>query len=228
MVVTTRYYRSQQPLTQIHFSTQLASAASIPEPFNTERECGVAALNAVQQSVLVFYKRVEARLYALKGTYDQCRQLPATDAAPCLRNLVANAKTVIQGLRPELDAKIVILRQYGLERLEEYFVCRNPNNEPTFDTYTPQSLCGLRTLEEVEDALEPYTSLLRSNLESLVPRYYACLETAEDLQATCFARFFRYTTAAGREVYEKVKARQAEILEGALAILENYNTCRNE
>lgn len=166
---------------------------------------------------------MQARITALKATYEQCAALPEREAVVCLRSFAQYAITVVQGLLPELEAKKVVLRNYALSRLEDYHQCRIGATETVF---APQTLCALRAYEDAKTALKPLTDRALERFDVLRDSYLTCVESPEDLQASCLVALFRRATIIGREVYDELIELRPVVIETSLQVLEAYNDCR--
>lgn len=173
--------------------------------------------------MLVYADQLQARLTALKATYEQCAALPEREAVVCLRSFAQYAITVVQGLLPELEAKKVVLRNYALARLEDYHQCRIGATESVF---APQTLCALRAYEDAKTALKPLTDEALARFDVLRDGYLTCLEAPEDLQASCLVGVFRRARVIGEEVLEHLVELRPVIVEQSLELLEAYNVCR--
>lgn len=201
---------------------QFAAAAVVPAPFNTELECATAVVDTIKAPVLVYGELVQRRIAAMKELYEQCSALPSHDAVECKRLFAKYAITVVQGLTFEIEARRIVMRNYAIARLEDYYVCRNGPEE----VFTPQLLCALRTYEHSLVELRPLTDRAMERYEVLRSRFTTCLETPEDLQATCLVTLFRDATVISIAVTEELVELRPVFIEKSLELLEEYNTCR--
>lgn len=208
--------------THTHTHTQFAAAAVVPAPFSDPRQCALTVVDAIKGNVLVFADQLEARFDALKATYEQCNALPDREAVLCLRAFAQYAISVVQGLEPELEAYTILLRQYALARLEDYYLCRNG----AATVFVPQVLCALRIYEDAREKLQPLTAEALARFDVLEERFLYCRALPEDLQATCIVSMFRQAVAIWQVVSVELLELRPVIEEKALVLLEDYNDCR--
>lgn len=188
-----------------------------------ERTCAYEIVDAVKGRVLEDAERIQERFYALKDTYEQCRALPVSGQAECLRHFVNYAVGLVESLRPELAAKRVLLRYFALARLEDYYQCRNPEITSSLGD---DQLCAARLLIDTIDRLQPVIAHVEELIERLDARYVACQAYPEELKPTCLVLLFRETTTVIRGLGEQAIELRPIIVTNALELLESYNQCR--